>query len=83
MRQPLGPLPTKEEALKRLFARWDPRPGTEMVPLDRAAGRVLAEDVTARYDIPVVRASAMDGVAVSFDALERGEDPARWRLGEE
>jgi molybdopterin molybdotransferase len=37
---------------------------TEDVPLDAALGRVLAEDVTAAYDVPGFANSAMDGFAV-------------------
>ena len=40
----------------------------EAVPLGECVGRVLAEDVTARVDVPGFRRSAMDGYAV------RGED---------
>ena len=84
MKMALGKLPSKGEALDCLLSRWDPKPGTEELPLTQAVGRVLAEDLTARYDIPVVRASAMDGVAISFALTEQaGWDPARWEKGRE
>lgn len=84
MKMALGKLPSKAEALNCLLSRWDPKPGMEEVPLTQAVGRVLAEDLTARYDIPVVRASAMDGVAISFALTEQaGWDPARWEKGRE
>lgn len=38
--------------------------GTETVPIDRAAGRVLAQPVIARIDSPRTDVSAMDGYAV-------------------
>ncbi|MCA1653730.1 MAG: molybdopterin molybdenumtransferase MoeA, partial [Sphingomonadales bacterium] len=38
--------------------------GSERVPLDRSAGRVLAEDVVASRDQPPAPVSAMDGYAV-------------------
>jgi molybdopterin molybdotransferase len=38
--------------------------GTETVPLDRAAGRLLAETVTSDVDVPPFARSAMDGYAV-------------------
>ena len=46
--------------------------GAELVPIERAAGRVLAEDVHARVDLPPFRSSAMDGFA-----LRAAERPAR------
>lgn len=57
------------EALERLFAQA-PRMPSEVVPLLRAGGRVLAADVVARRDQPPFDASAMDGWAVrSADAV--------------
>lgn len=38
--------------------------GVETVSLEKAAGRVLAEDVTAREDLPLITRSSMDGYAV-------------------
>lgn len=37
---------------------------TEMVDLEKALGRVLAEDITARYDIPPFDRSPFDGYAI-------------------
>lgn len=51
------------EALERLFALVSPV-GRETVPLERAGGRVLAEDAVARRTQPPFAASAMDGYAV-------------------
>ncbi|WP_300434348.1 gephyrin-like molybdotransferase Glp [uncultured Mameliella sp.] len=51
------------EALDQLFALAAPLP-VETVPLVRAAGRILAQPVTARRDQPPFPASAMDGYAV-------------------
>ncbi len=52
-----------EEALARIFDLVSPI-GTETVPLADAAGRVLAETVTADRDQPPFAASAMDGYAL-------------------
>lgn len=52
-----------DEALHR--TREAARPlGSEVVPLQQAAGRVLAAAVTARVDSPPADCSAMDGYAV-------------------
>ncbi|WP_457570569.1 molybdopterin molybdotransferase MoeA [Desulfovulcanus sp.] len=48
--------------------------GTEELPLDQAFGRVLAQDIVAREDLPLVHRSCMDGYALmakdSFGASE-------------
>jgi molybdopterin molybdotransferase len=53
------------------------------IPLQQAAGRVLAADVFALTDIPAFNQSAMDGYALSFSGLQlhktltiQGEVPA-------
>lgn len=82
MRPEFESLKQKDEALALLFARWTPAPGTERVPPAECAGRVLAEDVTAQYDLPVVRASQMDGVAVKSERFAEGRpDTSGWKLG--
>jgi molybdopterin molybdotransferase len=52
-----------EEALHRLFALCPVLP-SEVVPLRKAAGRVLAAPVAARLTQPPFAASAMDGYAI-------------------
>jgi molybdopterin molybdotransferase len=52
-----------EEALTRILDRARPLP-TERVPLEQAAGRVLAEPALSRTDLPPFASSAMDGFAV-------------------
>ncbi|MGD9501704.1 MAG: gephyrin-like molybdotransferase Glp [Methyloceanibacter sp.] len=51
------------EALARVTRDLAPL-GAERVPLERASGRVLAEDLAARLTQPPFDASAMDGYAV-------------------
>lgn len=66
-----------EEAARRIAAAFRPLP-SEVVGLQDALGRVLAEDAAARLTLPTADVSAMDGYAV------RAEDvagvPARLRL---
>jgi molybdopterin molybdotransferase len=52
-----------EDALARVLALASPLP-VEDVPLGRACGRWLAQEVAARRDQPPFAASAMDGYAV-------------------
>ncbi|MBM3506299.1 MAG: molybdopterin molybdotransferase MoeA [Alphaproteobacteria bacterium] len=52
-----------DEARQRIAAAMGPV-GSEVLPLDQALGRVLAEDVAARVSQPPVAVSAMDGYAV-------------------
>ncbi len=54
----------------RMKASWP----TERIAIDRAAGRVLAEDVRAEVPIPLFDYSAMDGYAVSTADLH-GDGP--------
>jgi len=56
-------LPTIDEALALVLARAAPLEAEE-VPVAQAAGRVLAESVVARTDLPPFDSSAMDGFAV-------------------
>lgn len=52
-----------EEARQRILAAFSPLP-PEIVPVTRALGRVLAEDLVARVTQPPKDVSAMDGYAV-------------------
>ncbi len=54
---------TLEEAQARVLASVHPL-GFEIVPIDRAAGRVTAEPARAAVDLPPFPSSAMDGFAV-------------------
>jgi molybdopterin molybdotransferase len=64
------------DALARVLALMAPV-GVETVPVARAAGRVLAETVTARRTQPPFAASAMDGYAIGDDDARPG---ARFRV---
>ncbi|WP_208354553.1 gephyrin-like molybdotransferase Glp [Pseudaestuariivita rosea] len=54
---------TVDQALQKVFALADTLP-VEMADLTQAAGRVLAQDVTAARSQPPFASSAMDGYAV-------------------
>jgi len=62
-----------EEAQRRVISAFQPI-DTETMDLGHLAGRVLAEDVTAKYDQPPFAASAMDGFAVR---RQDGDAPRR------
>jgi len=58
-------LVTLDEAIKKLYSHFKPKPlGFEEVPLTKAFGRVLAEDVYSEVDVPPFDRAAMDGYAV-------------------
>lgn len=59
-------------ALEALLADVSPVGTDESVPLEAAAGRVLAEAVTAQLDVPPFDNSAMDGYAL------RAVDAGKW-----
>src|SRR5258706_11039198 len=66
----------RDEAERRFHAALDLRPlAAELVPLNEALGRVLAEDVRAPVDVPSFDRSNVDGYAVlaadTFGASEQ------------
>lgn len=69
------------EALVKISEHVSPV-GVEEVPLDRAFGRVLAEDVRASVDVPPFDRAARDGYAVRASDTFRAtpERPVRLRL---
>lgn len=77
--------PSREEALSDFFAAWEvpvSAQTTELVALDEAVGRVTARQLTSQVDLPVVRASSCDGIAVKSAAFAEGlPDTSGWRLG--
>jgi molybdopterin molybdotransferase len=69
---------TIEQALARVLEHARPLP-TEIVPLDRAFGRVLREPACAAVDLPPFQSSAMDGFAVRATDVP-GELPIAFRV---
>lgn len=61
-----------DEALAYLLAQARPISGTEHLALEQTLGRVLAEPVRSRVDVPPWNNSAMDGFAVNTRELEAG-----------
>ena len=61
-----------DEALAALKDRLNPTVGREQLPLDRAAGLVLAEPITARRANPPEPNAAVDGYGFAFDTLRDG-----------
>lgn len=74
----MAPLLSIEEALARVLARARPL-AAESVPVAEAAGRVLADAVAAKVDLPSFRSSAMDGFAVRAADLP-GRLPVVFRI---
>lgn len=66
-----------EEALARIISGVTPTV-VDTIPIERAAGRVLAEPLTARITQPPFDASAMDGYAVR--AADVAKLPAKLRV---
>ncbi|MDR0817704.1 MAG: molybdopterin molybdotransferase MoeA [Clostridiales Family XIII bacterium] len=74
-----GELPLRAEVLAKFFEAWRAPISTEVVDTQDACGRILAEDVFAKCDKPVVRGSRMDGVAVKSEAFAQGlPDASDW-----
>jgi molybdopterin molybdotransferase len=74
----MPPLLSIDDALVRVLARVRPL-HAESVQVGAAAGRVLAEDVVARVDLPPFASSAMDGFAVRAGDLP-GRLPIVFRI---
>ena len=63
-----------DETLSRLRERLHAVTDVEQVPLDAAAGRILAEDVLAARSNPPAANSAIDGYAFAWSALGSNTD---------
>lgn len=72
---------SREEAVEGMLEalpEWFSTPRFEQVPLDQSAGRVLAEDVAAKTDVPNSLTCCLDSVAVHWDdfaGLPEGQVP--------
>src|SRR5690606_10395486 len=62
------PIPVAE-AVERVLAHAE-QTGTETVPLEESAGRILAEPVTASHPVPPFNRSPYDGFAVHSEDTE-------------
>jgi putative molybdopterin biosynthesis protein len=81
MRKEFRSLISLEEAKSIVLSRF-PQTATEVVSLERARGRVLAEKIISPLDVPGFHRASMDGYAVrSEDTLASREDrPTAIRL---
>jgi molybdopterin molybdotransferase len=61
------------DALNKLLSSFSPV-ASEVVPLEKAAGRVLSEDIKSEIDLPLFTNSSMDGFAVRAEDVH-GADP--------
>ena len=59
------------EALEALKAKFKPKNESEILPLSKALGKTLANDVMAVKDLPCFDNSALDGFAVKFDEKDK------------
>jgi len=64
---PFKLLISREEAIKRIMGSVKPVERTETIPIEESSGRVLAEDVVAKEDVPPFTRAAMDGYAVKAE----------------
>src|SRR5512146_3131972 len=67
-----------EAAQQRILSHFQPV-GTESIPLDRCAGRVLAQDVVAS-DLPPFDNSSVDGFALIADDVATASSSAAAEL---
>jgi molybdopterin molybdotransferase len=62
---------TVEEAEKLIQANAGDY-GVEIIPFEHSSGRVLAETIKADRDLPPFNRVSMDGIAISYKAIEQG-----------
>jgi molybdopterin molybdotransferase len=65
--KPFTELTDREDAVKLIMENLEPIDRVEAVVLDEAAGRVLAVDVVAGFDVPPFDRASMDGYAVKAE----------------
>ncbi|MCD7982479.1 MAG: molybdopterin molybdotransferase MoeA [Clostridiales bacterium] len=77
--------PKRREIVQMILDNWHPERGEECIPLTESCGRVVSRDVAAVNTLPVVRSSAMDGIAVKSAAFADGQmpDTESWVYGED
>lgn len=64
-------VPTVEQALDLWLGAFPPAsPAAEIIPLSQGAGRVLAEPVFAKMNVPVDNCATHDGIAIHFESCE-------------
>lgn len=75
----------RNEIVAMMCQVWKPETAEECIPLTESCGRILSRDAFAINTLPLVRASAMDGIAVKADAFAGGvmPDTSGWILGED
>ena len=84
MKPKVDKLISREEMLEKILDIYRPRLEKEYVYLKDAWSRVTAENLYSKNDLPVNRASRMDGIAVSSDDFQNGiPDTSGWQLGKE
>jgi len=64
---PFKLLISRRKALETILETVKPIERTERIPIEKAGGRVLAGDVTAKRDVPPFDRAAMDGYAVKAE----------------
>jgi hypothetical protein len=74
--------PSREELLRRITDNWTVPQKAEVIPVDKALGRIPAADIFSKITLPAVRSSAGDGIAVRSARFSKGiPDTSSWILG--
>lgn len=77
-------LPSRKQVMGQVLGLWNPTAPWEALAINQAFGRITAEDVIAVHNVPVVRASSMDGIAVKTELFLQGvPDVTSWIPGKE
>ena len=74
--------PTRKEVMDKLYKILESNYKIEEIPVFDALGRVVADDILSVHNVPLVRASCLDGVAVKSDRFKDGmPDTSSWVNG--
>ncbi len=74
----------RDQAIELLLEHASFNPSIETIPLEQAAGRVLAQDVVSAISVPNTRSCRMDSVAVHWDDFKEGmPDTTGWQQGKQ
>lgn len=76
---------SRAEITKLMIEAWQPEQKEECISLTEAEGRILSRDAVAVHSLPVVRSSAMDGIAVRSADFADGTmpDTENWQYGKD
>ena len=80
--KPFGKLMDRKEALNLIEKNIKQINRTEIIPLEKSIGRILATDIIANFNVPPFNRASMDGYAVIADDTQTAteKEPVKLKL---